>query len=63
MDFTVPTDHLEKIKENEKKKQILRSCPRTKKIWNMKVSVIPIVIGKPGTIPKDLVKELVEQEI
>ena len=26
-------------------------------MWNMKVTVIPIVIGALGTIPKGLVKE------
>ena len=29
-DFTVPPDHTVKIKENEKKRNILRSCQRTK---------------------------------
>ena len=34
-----------------------------KKLWNMKVTVIPIVIGAHGTIPKRLVKRLVDLEI
>ena len=28
-----------------------------KKLWNMKVTVIPIVIGALGAIPKGLVRE------
>ena len=34
-----------------------------KKLWNMKVTVIPIVIGLLGTVPKRLVQELVDLEI
>ena len=34
-----------------------------KKLWNMKVMVIPIVIGTLGTIPKGLEKKLEELEI
>ena len=47
--FAVPADHRVKIKGNEKKGQILRSCQ------NMKVTVIPLVIGTLETIPKELV--------
>ena len=36
---------------------------RTKKFWNMKVTVIPIVIGALGTMPKGLVKKLEELKI
>ena len=32
VDFAVQADHRVKIKENEKKRQILRSCQRTKKV-------------------------------
>ena len=28
-----------------------------KKLWNMKATVIPIVIGALGSVPKDLVKK------
>ena len=46
-----------------KKKQLLRSCQRSKKLWNMKLKVMPIVIGALGTIPKGLVRELEKVEI
>ena len=37
--------------------------PENKNQWNMKVTVIPIVIGVLGTIPKSLVKGLDDLEI
>ena len=36
---------------------------KTNKLWNMKVIVIPIVIGAPGTTPKVFVKGLEDLEI
>ena len=38
-------------------------CKQLKKLSNMKMTVIPIVIGALGTIPKSLEQRLVEQEI
>ena len=34
-----------------------------KKLWNMRMKVIPIVIGALGTVPKGLEKSLSELEI
>ena len=34
-----------------------------KKLWNMRVTVIPIVVGALGTIPKSMEKRPEEQEI
>ena len=34
-----------------------------KKLWNMKVTVIPILIGALGTVTKELVKGQEELEI
>ncbi len=34
-----------------------------KKLWNMKVKIIPIVIGAFGTITKGLIKRLEDVEI
>ena len=34
-----------------------------KKLWNMKVTVIPIVSGEFGTVPRGLVRRLDELEI
>ena len=63
MDFAVPADHRAKIKENEKKSKYLNLARELKKLWNMKVTVIPIVIGAFGTISKCLVRRLEELEI
>ena len=48
-------------KPNQKDRQILETSQRTKEMWNLKVTVIPIVIGAVGTVPKDLVKSLERQ--
>ena len=42
-----------KLKENEKKDKYLDLARELKKQWNMKVTVIPIVIGTLGKSPKD----------
>ena len=58
MDFAVPADHGIKLKENEKKDKYLDLARELKKLWNMKVTVIPIVIGGFGTVTKGLLKAL-----
>ena len=48
-----------KIKENRKKRdKYLNIAREVKKPWNMKVTVIPTVLGALGTIQKRLVKGL-----
>ena len=51
------------MKENEMRDKYLDLDRELKKLWNMKVTVIPIVISVLGTIPKDLVKGLKDLEI
>ena len=63
MDFAVPADHRVKLKENEKKDKYLNFAGELKKLWNMKVTFIPIVIGSLGTITKWLIKGLEDLEI
>ena len=60
MDVAVPADHKVKIKEN---KNYLDLARELEKLWSMKVTVIPIVIGVLGTIPKGLVRGMEELEI
>ena len=57
MDFAVPADHRVKLKENEKMDKYLDLARELKKLWNMKVKVIPIVVGALGTAPKKLGKK------
>ena len=45
-----------KLKEREKKDKYLELTKELKKLWNMKVTVIPIVIGALGTVTKSLVE-------
>ena len=51
------------LKECEKKDKYLDLARELKKIWNMKVTIIPIVIGTFGTVTKGLLKGLEDFEI
>ena len=53
MDFDVLADHRVKMKGREKIDKYLDIIREVKRnLWNMKVMVIPIVIGALGTTPK-----------
>ena len=58
MYFAVPANNWIKLKEYEKKDKYLDLARELKKLWNMKVTIIPIVIGAFGTVTKGLLKEL-----
>ena len=61
--LAVPADHRLKLKEGEKKDKFLDFARKLKTLWNMKVTVIPIVIGVLGTVINGLIKRLKDQEI
>ena len=61
VDFAVPADHRIKLKEWEKDKY-LNFARELKKLWNMKLTVIPIVIGAFATVTKGLLKGLGDLE-
>ena len=63
MDFAVPADHRVKLKENEKMDKYLDLARELKKLWNMRVKVIPIVVGTLETVPISLKKRLEDLEI
>ena len=63
MGFAIPTDHRVKSKEREKKNEYLDFTRKLKKLWNMKVTFIPIVIGALGTVIKGLIKGLEDLKI
>ena len=63
VDFAVPADHSVKLKESEKRDEYLELGRELKKLWNMKVTVIPIVIGARGTVTKGLIKRLQDLKI
>ena len=53
MDFTVPAEDRVKLNEIEKKDEYLDLAREFKKLWNIKVTFIPIVIGALNTVTKD----------
>ena len=56
VNFVVLADHRIKLKESEKKDKYLNLAKELKKLWNMKVTIIPIVIVAFGTVTKGLLK-------
>ena len=58
IDFAVPFDSRVNFKETEKIEKYQDLARELQKLWNMRVKVIPIVIGALGTTPKKLDKRL-----
>ena len=48
-DFDIHTDHLISVRRLDLAREL-------KKLWNMKVTIVPILIGAFGTITKELLK-------
>ena len=63
VDFAVQADHRINLKECEKKDKYLYLAREQKRLWNMKVSIVPIVIGAFGTVNKRLLKGLEDLEV
>ena len=63
VDFAVPADHRIKLKECEKNDKYLDLASELKKLWNMRVTIVPIVIGAFGTVTKGLHKGLEDLEV
>ena len=62
-DFAVPADHRINLKECGKKDKYLDLARELEKVRNMKVIIVPIVIGAFGTITKGLLKVLEDLEV
>ena len=56
-------DHGINLKESEKKDKYLDLNGEFKKLWNMKVTIVPIMIGAFGTITKGLLKGLEDLKV
>ena len=56
-------DHRIKLKECEKKDKYLDLARESKKLWNMKMTIIPIVIGAFGTVTKGLLKGMEDLKV
>ena len=63
VDFAVPDDHRIKLKECYKKDKYLDLARELKKLRNMKVTIVPIVIDAFGAITKRLLKGLEDLEV
>ena len=63
VEFAVPADYRIKLKEWEKKDKYLDLAKELKKLWNMKVTIVPIVIGAFCTITKGLFTGLEDLEV
>ena len=63
MDFAAPANHRIKLKESEKNDKYVDLARELKQLWNMKVRIIPIVIGDPGRIIIGLIKGLEDLDI
>ena len=61
--FAVPADHRINLKESEMKDKYLDLARELKKLWNMKVTIVPVVVGALGTITKRLSKGLEDLEV
>ena len=61
--FAVLADHRIKLKECEKKDKYRDLARELKKMWNMKVTIVPTVISALGTITKGLLKGLEDLEV
>ena len=63
VDFAVPADHRIKLKECEKKDKYLDLARELKKLWDMQVGIISIVIGAFIIVTEGLVKRLEDLEV
>ena len=63
VEFAVPVDPRINLKESEKKNKYLDLARALKKLWNMKVTIVPIVIGALGTITIGLLKGLEDLKV
>ena len=63
VNFTVPAHHRIKLKECEKKDKYLDLARELKKLRNMRVTIVLIVIGVFGTVTKGLLQGLEDLEV
>ena len=63
MDFALPANHRGKLTECEKRDKFRDLARELKKLGNMKVTIISIVIGTLGTVTKGLLKQPKNMEI
>ena len=63
VDFAVPADHRINLKGSEKSDKYIELARELKKLWNMKITIVPIVISALGTVTKGLLKGLEDLKV
>ena len=63
VDYAVAADHRISLKECEKKDKYPDLARELKNLWNMKVTILPIVIGAFGSVTKGLLKGLEDLKV
>ena len=63
VDFAVPAGHRIKLKECVKKDKYFDLAKELKKLWNIKVTIVPIGISAFGTIIKGILKGLEDLKV
>ena len=63
MNFAVPVDHEVKLQESEKRDKYPNLAREAKKLWNMTVTAILIVIVELNAVTKRLVQTLEDLEV
>ena len=58
MNFVVPANHRVNLKECEKSVKYIDLAKELKKLWNIKLTIMPIVIVALGTVTKGLLQRL-----
>ena len=56
VNFAVPADHRVKLKESKSNDMYLDFAKELKKLWNVKLTAMPIVIDAMGVVTRGLVK-------
>ena len=63
VDFADMADHRIKLEEGEKNDKYFNFARELKKLWNMKVTIIPIAIGAFGAVTKGLLNGLEDLDV
>ena len=58
IDVAIPADRNAVQKEAEKKLKHKRLCIEIKRMWNLKCTIIPVIIGSTGIVTRSLRKNL-----
>jgi len=54
----IPADRNDVQKEGEKKLKYSNLCTEIKRMWNLKCTIVPVIIGATGIVTRSLRKNL-----